>query len=91
MNHLLLADDDLVLCSMLKRYLESEGFHVDTAHDGKQALQKALAQDYDLLALDVTMPAMNGFDVLRSLRAYKPTPVLILTARGIGYMFQKIN
>ncbi len=82
MNHLLLADDDLVLCSMLKRYLDGEGFHVDTAHDGKQALQKALAQDYDLLALDVTMPAMNGFDVLRSLRAYKPTPVLILTARG---------
>ncbi len=82
MNHLLLADDDPVLCSMLKRYLDSEGFHVDTVHDGKLALQKALTQDYDLLALDISMPGMNGFDVLRSLRTYKHTPVLILTARG---------
>jgi DNA-binding response OmpR family regulator len=82
MNHLLLADDDPVLCSMLKRYLDSEGFQVDTVHDGKQALQKALTEDYDLLALDISMPGMNGFDVLRSLRAYKHTPVLILTARG---------
>jgi DNA-binding response OmpR family regulator len=63
MNHLLLADDDHVLCSMLKQYLGNEGFNVETV-------------------LDVMMPGMNGFDVLRTLRTYKLTPVLMLTARG---------
>jgi two-component system response regulator CpxR len=82
MNHLLLADDDPLLCFMLKRYLEGEGFQVESVQDGKLALQKALTQDFDLIALDVTMPGMNGFDVLRALRTYKTTPVLILTARG---------
>jgi DNA-binding response OmpR family regulator len=82
MPHLLLADDDRELSAMLREYLDREGFRVDVVTDGAAALERALAQDYDLIVLDVTMPAMNGFDVLRTLRARKLTPVLMLTARG---------
>ncbi len=82
MSHILLADDDIELCALLKEFLVSEGFYVETANDGQSALQAALGTNFDLVVLDVMMPALNGFDVLRQLRARKLTPVLILTARG---------
>lgn len=82
MNRLLVVDDDIELCAMLQEYLEGESFRVDMAHDGDAALEKALADPYDLVVLDVMMPRRNGFDVLRELRAYSNTPVLMLTARG---------
>ncbi len=82
MNHLLLADDDAELTAMLTEYLQAEGFTLEIANDGDTALQLALANNYDLIILDVMMPEMNGFDVLRELRAQSLTPVLMLTARG---------
>lgn len=82
MVRILLADDDVELCNMLVDYLGKEGFDVDIAHDGDAALSKALTDQYDLLILDVMMPNLNGFGVLRELRARSLLPVLILTARG---------
>jgi len=82
MHRILLADDDVELADMLVDYLSQEGFEVDTAHDGKTALQKALADHYELIILDVMMPELNGFDVLRQLRTQSQVPVLMLTARG---------
>jgi len=82
MARILLADDDVELCTMLQQYLQAEGFSVDTAHDGEAALAKAAAGGFDLIVLDVMMPGKNGFDVLRELRAHALTPVLMLTARG---------
>ena len=82
MHRILLADDDVELADMLVDYLSQEGFEVDTAHDGKTALQKALADHYELMILDVMMPELNGFDVLRQLRTQSQMPVLMLTARG---------
>jgi two-component system response regulator CpxR len=82
MPRLLLADDDPELSLMLKEYLAEYGFQVDTVADGQLALQRALAEDFDLIILDVMMPGRNGLDVLRDLRAEKITPVLMLTARG---------
>ena len=82
MHRILLADDDVELADMLVDYLSQEGFEVDTAHDGKMALQKALADHYELIILDVMMPELNGFDVLRQLRTQSQVPVLMLTARG---------
>lgn len=82
MTHILLADDDVELGEMLVDYLGGEGFAVDAAHDGAAALRMALACHYDLLVLDVMMPKLNGFDVLRELRAKSLVPVLMLTARG---------
>lgn len=82
MARLLLADDDEELSDMLAEYLRGEGFEVDVAHEGDAALAKALQGDCDLVVLDVMMPRLNGFDVLRELRRKSLTPVLMLTARG---------
>ncbi len=82
MARVLLADDDIELCEMLADYLGGEGFEVELAHDGQAALDLARARPYDLLVLDVMMPGLNGFDVLRGLRAVSALPVLMLTARG---------
>ena len=82
MYKILLADDDVELSDMLVEYLTSEGFDVDVAYDGISALQMSNATQYDLLVLDVMMPNMNGFDVLRELRTKSTLPVLMLTARG---------
>jgi two-component system response regulator CpxR len=82
MNSILLVDDDTELCEMLKQYLEAEGFSVTTVHDGEQALVSVRTGDFDLVLLDVMMPVMNGFDVLRELRRSSSMPVLMLTARG---------
>ncbi len=82
MPHILLADDDIELCEMLKEYLAAEGFTLATAHDGETALVKAQAGAFDLIILDVMMPRKSGFDVLREVRAHTATPVLMLTARG---------
>lgn len=82
MPRLLLADDDEELCEMLAEYLRGEGFDVDVAHDGEAALAKVPGGVYDLVVLDVMMPKLNGFDVLRELRRKSLIPVLMLTARG---------
>ena len=82
MNRILLADDDVELGDMLTEYLSAEGFTVDTVHDGKAALSKARDGDYDVVVLDIMMPAKNGLDVLRELRTQSLIPVLMLTARG---------
>jgi len=79
--HLLLADDDTELSEMLAEYLTRENFTVELAFDGKATLQKVQNKHYDLLILDVMMPELNGFDVLRELRGHSSLPVLMLTAR----------
>lgn len=82
MEKILLIDDDLDLYDLLKEYLESEGFVLDSAGDGRTGLEKAMQNAYTLLILDVMMPNMGGFDVLRELRTHSPVPVIMLTARG---------
>lgn len=81
MTRLLIADDDVELAGMLAEYLTAEGFEVDQAHDGNSALSSARSGKHDLMVLDVMMPGMNGFDVLRELRTSSQLPVLMLTAR----------
>jgi two-component system, OmpR family, response regulator CpxR len=78
---LLMIDDDAELCQLVKEFLESQNFKVETLHDGKTGLARALTTDASLILLDVMMPGMNGFDLLRSLREVKQTPVIMLTAR----------
>lgn len=82
MNRILIIDDDEELCELVAEYLTVEGFETKAVHDGKTGLETALAGDYDMAVLDVMLPKMNGFDVLRSLRASSKLPVLMLTARG---------
>jgi len=82
MNPILVVDDDIDLCELLIDYLTKEGFAVEVAHDGETGAERALAGDYALVVLDVMLPGINGFEVLRRLRAGSATPVLMLTARG---------
>jgi two-component system response regulator CpxR len=81
-NTLLLADDDIELCALLKEYFESEGFDVRLAHDGLEALEELRKPGLDLVVLDVMMPEVNGLDVLKELRRDSRLPVIMLTARG---------
>jgi len=76
------VDDDVELCSLVSEYLRPEGFQVEAVHDGKTGLTRALSGDHLLAVLDVMLPAMNGFDVLRRIRDSSRIPVLLLTARG---------
>ena len=82
MNQILLIDDDEELCELVSEYLTSEGFTTEAVHDGAGGLEKAKAEKFDLVILDVMLPKMNGFDVLRNLRQASKIPVLMLTARG---------
>ncbi|MCE9680107.1 response regulator [Shewanella sp. AS1] len=82
MNQILLIDDDLGLAELLAQLLELEGFSLTLAHDGQSGLSLALEQDFNLILLDVMLPKLNGFEVLKALRSKKQTPVLMLTARG---------
>jgi len=79
---ILVIDDDVEMTEMLGEYLEPEGFAVEVVHDGDSGLKRALRADCLLVILDVMLPRINGFEVLRRLRLESPIPVLMLTARG---------
>jgi two-component system response regulator CpxR len=78
----LLVDDDRELCQMLSEYLHVEHFDVKSVHDGSDALAELHSKQFELLILDVMLPSVGGFDVLRKLGASYETPILMLTARG---------
>ena len=82
MTRLLIIDDDRELSVMLADYLRSEGFDIDVVFDGLAALGQVKVKQYDALVLDVMMPELDGFGVLRHIRAYSEVPVLMLTAKG---------
>jgi two-component system response regulator CpxR len=82
MERILVIDDDTELCSLLTDYLTGEGFHVESIHRGDTGADKALSDEYVLVVLDVMLPGMNGFDVLRKIREQSRVPVIMLTARG---------
>ena len=80
--HILLVDDDAELCSLLGEFLKREGFTVDYALEGNAGLEKARAADVGLVVLDVMLPGIDGFEILRRLRLESTVPVMMLTARG---------
>ncbi|MDL2313570.1 response regulator transcription factor [Desulfovibrio sp. OttesenSCG-928-C14] len=85
MPKILIIDDDADLFSLLSSYLESEGFVCSGAADGQAGLEALRDQSFDLAVLDVMLPVLNGFEVLRRIRANPESrllPVLMLTARG---------
>jgi len=79
---ILVIDDDAELCALLREFLQREGFTVEFAHDGHSGLVKAEGGGFDLVVLDVMLPGLDGFEVLRRLRPKSRVPVLMLTARG---------
>lgn len=82
MTQILLVDDDKELSTMLGDYLAAEGFSIDHAYDGEQGVLKVLSGQYDAVVLDVMMPKLDGFEVLRRIRSESSVPVIMLTAKG---------
>jgi two-component system response regulator CpxR len=76
------VDDDAELCALLTEFLKREGFTLDCAHEGNLGLEKALQPGVDLVVLDVMLPGIDGFEILRRLRQQSKVPVMMLTARG---------
>lgn len=85
MQRILIADDNLQIVSVLEKYAKKEGFTVTTAHDGEDALRKALHTTFDIILLDITMPGKDGFEVCRAIRGNSTVPVIMITARGEDY------
>src|SRR2546430_16581041 len=81
-TRVLLVDDDAELAELVGEYLAREGFSLEAEVDGTRPIDRAVAGDHQLVALDVMLPGVNGFDVLRSIRASSHIPVLMVTARG---------
>lgn len=80
--HILIIDDDKELCALLEDFLQLEGFSTDSIHDGADAIERCKGAEFDAIVLDVMLPRVQGFDVLRRLRDFSSTPVIMLTARG---------
>ncbi len=82
MESILVIDDDVEMCGMLAEYLQSEGLHAETVHNGEEGLKRALSGEHSLIVLDVMLPKINGIELLRRLRTESNARVLLLTARG---------
>lgn len=81
MSKILIVEDEAQLARFVELELIHEGNTVDKAEDGRSGLDMALSNDYDLILLDVMLPGINGFEVLRRIRVKKETPVILVTAR----------
>jgi DNA-binding response OmpR family regulator len=81
-QNVLLVDDDVELCQLICQYLAEEGIPVEAVHRGEQGLKRALSGEHAIVVLDVMLPGLDGFEVLRQLRMQSRIPVLMLTARG---------
>jgi two-component system, OmpR family, response regulator CpxR len=79
---ILVVDDDAELCALLGEFLRREGVAMDCEHEGHRGLQRAAQPGVDLVVLDVMLPGIDGFEILRRLRRESKVPVIMLTARG---------
>lgn len=82
MERVLIIDDDVELCGLVTRFLGREGFEIGWSSRGATGVERAAAESYAMILLDVMLPDMDGFAVLRRIRQTSRTPVLMLTARG---------
>jgi two-component system response regulator CpxR len=78
---ILLVEDDTELCSLMSDFFGPHGFRIEAVHNGRDGLARALNGAFDLIVLDVMMPVLDGFDVLRQIRRRSAVPVIMLTAR----------
>jgi DNA-binding response OmpR family regulator len=81
-TRVLVIDDDLELCALIKAYLEPLGYEVAAEHDGPGGAVRALGEKFQAVILDVNLPGMDGFEVLRRVRGQSDVPILMLTSRG---------
>ena len=81
-NKILVVDDDLNICELLKLYLENEGYTAYVANDGKAAVDMFNEKSPDLVLLDIMLPKMDGWQVCREIRKSSSVPIIMLTAKG---------
>jgi DNA-binding response OmpR family regulator len=81
-TRVLVIDDDRKLCRLIQEYLEPLGYAVETAHTGPDGVERATAESWQAIILDVMLPGLDGFEALKRIRARSDVPVLMLTARG---------
>ena len=85
MANVLIADDSREFSTILKEYVEKDGYSVFIAGDGRKALEIFSANELDMVFLDVNMPVMNGYDVCREIRKKSNVPVIMITSHGDDY------
>jgi DNA-binding response OmpR family regulator len=81
-QRILLIDDDRELCELLSEYLTPLGYAVEVAHNGVDGVEEAIGSEWHAIILDVMMPKMDGFEVIKAIRKSSQVPVLMLTSRG---------
>ncbi|NLV34734.1 MAG: response regulator transcription factor [Clostridiaceae bacterium] len=82
MTKILIADDNRQITSILEEYSKKEGYETVVVYDGLQAMEKIRSNSFDIVLLDVMMPKMDGFEVVREIRKASDIPVIMITARG---------
>jgi len=82
MPTILIIDEDPELCDQVSQYLKNEGFDTQAIHNGEEGLDAALNQSYQAIIMEVLLPGIGGFEILRRLRAVSQVPVIILSTRG---------
>lgn len=85
MDKVLVVDDEEKIRRIIRKYAEFEGYFVEEAADGEEALKMALQQDFDVIVLDVMMPGLDGFLTCQKIREKRNVPVIMLSARGEEY------
>lgn len=81
MTKILIVEDEVSIAELEKDYLEISGFEVEMSNDGDDGLVKSLSNDYDLILLDIMLPGVDGFEILKRIRQEKDTPVIVVSAR----------
>ena len=81
MSRILIIEDEEAIAELEKDYLELSGFEVEIENDGQQGLNRAVAEEFDLLILDLMLPGVNGFDICKQVRDTKNTPIIMVSAK----------
>ena len=89
MKNILIVEDEANISDFVKGELEYEGYNVCIKEDGREGLEEALKNEYDLIILDVMLPSMNGFEICRRLKREKQSPIIMLSAKDS--VMDKVN
>ena len=85
MQKILIVDDEINIRKVVREYAEFEGYEVEEAQDGMEAVEIAKKEDFDLIIMDVMMPRLDGYSACKEIKKYKKIPVIMLSARGEEY------
>lgn len=85
MSKILVVDDEFRIRQIIRKYAEFEGYEVEEAVDGMQAISVCRQQEFDLIIMDVMMPELDGFSACKEIRKFSPAPIIMLSARGEEY------